>query len=83
MAQTLSRIRVAERFPQFVYFALDATYPANCLLTKDGRHFYLPGSDAQEGKVGISYYTVKARILWHLIQSQLPEATDEHLVVKP
>lgn len=68
-AQRVSKAHIAEHFPQFLYFPLDAEYPANCLLTSDGRHVDRPF--LEDDKV-VSYYTAKARILMHLIEGHLP-----------
>ena len=71
-AQRISLTHVASRQnPPFVIFPLAATYPGNCEITHDGRHFTFPEDTNRQ----LNFYIAKARMLHQLVQHQLEAHT--------
>ena len=68
-ARKFTEQRLKEKFPQFIWWPLDAIYPAACELSLDGdgRHYGLP----RDKGTGLSYYQFKARILWHIVKGHI------------
>ena len=74
LAQRISLTHVASRQdPPFVIFPLAATYPGNCELTNDGRHFSFPEDSSRK----LNFYSAKARMLHHLVQHHLESRQSE------
>ncbi len=66
-ARKFTEQRLKEKFPQFIWWPLDAIYPAACELTTDGRHYAKPLDE----ETGVSYYQFKARMLWHIVKGHM------------